>query len=62
MYEERLFGKVLTFANMISEIGSYALRSGSIKKSEITRTKFISKCSFLINFNIKSNAFKSNLD
>ena len=53
--------------------GSYALRSGTAKKSEITRTKFghltfnyffprlISKFSSLINFNIKCDAFKSNL-
>ena len=57
----------------ISDFGSYALRSGTAKKSEITRTKFghltfnyffprlISKFSSLINFNIKCDAFKSNL-
>ena len=57
----------------ISDLRSYALRSGTAKKSEITRTKFghltfnyffprlISKFSSLINFNIKWDAFKSNL-
>ena len=56
-----------------SDLGSYALRSGTAKKSEITRTKcchltfnyffprLISKFSSLINFNIKCDAFKSNL-
>ena len=57
----------------ISDFVSYALRSGAAKKSEITRTKFghlafnyffprlLSKFSSLINFNIKCDAFKSNL-
>ena len=91
-FEERLFAKMLTFANTIaghgssprklkelikgkgiSDFGSYALRNGTAKNIEIARTKFghltfnyffprlISKFSSIINFNIKCDAFKSNL-
>ena len=61
--------KEKTIYEEFSDFGSYAPRSGTAKKSETTGhltfnyffPKLISKFSSLINFNIKCDAFKSNL-